>query len=89
MKRLLFIFFAALFMLSCDNNKQHNTSDSDSHAHNQGEDEGDGIHYGLKKIDADGIVNADEVIKKLENKENLEDVLIEEGVSVKAVKAKI
>jgi hypothetical protein len=89
MKRLVFIFFAALFMLSCENNKQQTASDTDSHAHKQGEDEGDGIHYGLKKIDANGIVNADDIIKKLENKENLEDVLIEEGVSVKAVKAKI
>lgn len=89
MKRLISIFFSALFMLSCENNKQQTASDTDSHAHKQGEDEVDGIHYGLKKIVADGVVNADDIIKKLENKENLEDVLIEKEVSVKAVKAKI
>lgn len=74
-----------------DNTENHEGHDHHDHEHHHSdsEEKGDGIHYGLKAIDAEGAVSVSEILTKLEKGENLEEIVIEEDYKVEGLKGKI
>jgi hypothetical protein len=99
MKQLTFLILLSFATLSCngsaektDDNKKDEHAGHDhnhDHKHSVAEDKGDGIHYGLKKITADGAVQSADIIAKLEKGDKLEEITLEEDVKVKGLKSKV
>jgi hypothetical protein len=92
-----FVVMAAMFLfVACGNNPDANEANHDTHEnhdheghdhdhHDHAEDEGDGVHYGLVEITADEAVSADEVVAKLDAKEGLEEIALDEETKVEGV----
>ena len=105
MKQLTFLILLSFAILSCngsaektaDNKKDehaghdhnHDHGHDHDHKHSDAEDKGDGIHYGLKKITADGAVQSADIIAKLEKGDKLEEITLEDDVKVKGLKSKV
>ncbi len=56
-----------------DHKHDHGHDHNHNHKHSDAEEKGDGIHYGLKKITADGAVQSADIIAKLEKGDKLEE----------------
>jgi hypothetical protein len=97
MFRFSIILFAFLAFAACNNNasteekKDEHAGHDHKHGHEHGatEEKGDGIHYGLTKITADGAIICDEVIGKLTKKEGLQDISLKGGAKVKGMHSKV
>lgn len=66
---------------------EHHEHDGHDHDHSHDEEEGDGVHFGLVEITAEDAVSADEIVAKLEGKEDLEEIALGEDAKVNGIAA--
>lgn len=94
-----FVLMATMFLfVACGENTEenkgghdhtnHEHDDHDGHDHDHSHDEkGDGVHFGLVEISAEGAVSANDVIVKLDGKEGLEEIALDEETTVEGIAA--
>lgn len=90
MLRFFVLATAVLVFIACgnqenqnaDNNEHtHDGHDHDHHGHDHGHDhdKGDGVHFGLTEISAEGAIPAGDLVAKLEQKKDLTELTVGEN----------